>query len=39
VLQQLVKLVNQLGKLVAILLYRDPLAEKSHLFSLVGGHV
>ena len=39
VLQQFVQLVNQLGKLVAILFYRDPLAQDGHLFSLVGGHV
>jgi hypothetical protein len=39
VFQQFVKLVNQLGKLVAILFYRDPLAQNSHLLSLVGGHV
>ena len=40
VLQQFVQLVNQLGKLVAILFYRDSLAQDSHLFSLyVGGHV
>jgi hypothetical protein len=39
VLQEFVKLIHQLGKLVAILFYRDPLAQNGHLFSLVGGHL